>query len=36
VAHSIDAFPTRTTEEFLAFLTALISTDPAGPHPQRH
>jgi catalase len=33
VAHSVDAFPTRTVEEFLAFLNALIATDPAGPHP---
>jgi len=33
VAHSVDAFPTRTVEEFLGFLNALITTDPAGPHP---
>jgi len=33
VAHSVDAFPTRTAEEFLEFLDALIATDPAGPHP---
>src|SRR5271169_2460921 len=33
VAHSVDTFPTRTAEEFLDFLNALISTDPAGPHP---
>lgn len=33
VAHSVDAFPTRTVEEFLEFLNALIATDPAGPHP---
>jgi catalase len=33
VAHSVDAFPVRTAEELLAFLTAVISTDPAGPHP---
>ena len=33
VAHSIDAFPSRTAEEFLEFLNALIATDPAGPHP---
>lgn len=33
VAHSVDAFPTRTVEEFLGFLNALIATDPTGPHP---
>jgi catalase len=33
VAHSIDMFPTRTVEEFLGFLNALLATDPAGPHP---
>jgi catalase len=33
VAHSVDNFPTRTAEEFLDFLKALIATDPAGPHP---
>jgi catalase len=33
VAHSVDAFPTRTAEEFLDFINALIATDPAGPHP---
>jgi catalase len=33
VAHSVDNFPTRTVEEFLGFLNALIATDPAGPHP---
>ncbi len=33
VAHSVDAFPSRTAEEFLDFLNALIATDPAGPHP---
>jgi catalase len=33
VAHSVDSFPTRTAEEFLEFLNALIATDPGGPHP---
>ena len=33
VAHSVDAFPVRTTEEFREFLTAVITTDPTGPHP---
>jgi catalase len=33
VAHSVGAFPSRTAEEFLEFLNALIATDPAGPHP---
>ncbi len=33
VAHSVDTFPSRTAEEFLEFLNALIATDPAGPHP---
>jgi len=33
IAHSVDAFPTRTGEEFLDFINALIATDPAGPHP---
>jgi catalase len=33
IAHSVDAFPTRTVEEFLDFLNALIATDPAAPHP---
>ena len=33
VAHSVDSFPTRTTEGLLEFLNALSATDPAGPHP---
>ena len=33
VSHSIDAFPTRTVDEFLAFLSARLATDPKGPHP---
>ena len=33
VGHSVDSFPARTAEGLLAFLTALIATDPAGPHP---
>jgi len=33
VAHSVDTFPSRTAEDFLDFLHALIATDPAGPHP---
>ena len=33
VAHSVDAFPARTADEFLEFLNSLIATDPAGPHP---
>src|SRR5262249_22209938 len=33
IAHSVDSFPARTTEGLLEFLTALIATDPVGPHP---
>ncbi len=33
VAHSVDSFPARTAEDFVAFLNALIATDFKGPHP---
>jgi catalase len=33
IGHSVDNFPSRTAEEFLEFLNALIATDPAGTHP---
>lgn len=33
VAHSVDNFPARTAEGLMAFLKALIATDPAAPHP---
>lgn len=33
ICHSVDAFPARTAEELLAFLDAVVATDPAGPHP---
>jgi catalase len=33
VAHSVDAFPSRTAQDFVDFLNALIATDPSGPHP---
>src|SRR4029450_3276956 len=28
-----DSFPTRTAEELIEFLNALLATDPAGSHP---
>jgi catalase len=33
IGHSVDNFPVRTAEGLLEFLSALIATDPAGPHP---
>jgi catalase len=33
VAHSVDAFPTRTAEEFVEFLRAAGSSGPDAPHP---
>jgi catalase len=33
IGHSVDAFPVRDAEGLLAFLKAVIATDPAGPHP---
>ena len=33
VAHSANAFPARTAEEFLEFLRALIASGPDVPHP---
>jgi len=33
VAHSIDAFPTRTAEEFVEFLRAIGSSGPGAAHP---
>ena len=33
VAHSAEAFPTRTGEEFLGFARAIAATTPTSPHP---
>jgi catalase len=33
VAHSIDAFPARSAEEFIGFLRAVAATKPDQPHP---
>jgi len=33
VGHSTDSFPARTAEGLLAFLNAVMATDPTGPHP---
>jgi catalase len=33
VAHSTDNFPSRTAEELVEFLNAVIATHPADPHP---
>jgi len=33
VAHSIDAFPARTAEEFLEFLRAIVASGPGTAHP---
>jgi hypothetical protein len=33
IAHSVDNFPVRTAEGLLEFLNAVITTNPAGPHP---
>jgi catalase len=33
ISHSVDAFPARTAEGLIEFLNAVITTDPAGPHP---
>jgi catalase len=35
VAHSIDAFPVRTAEEFLEFLRAIAASGPGAAHPTR-
>src|SRR3974390_1138450 len=33
IGHSVDNFPVRTAEALVEFLNAVITTDPAGPHP---
>jgi catalase len=33
ISHSVDAFPARTAKGLIEFLSAVIATDPAGPHP---
>ena len=33
IGHSVDSFPVRTAEGLVAFLNAVIATDPAGPNP---
>jgi catalase len=33
IGHSVDAFPVRTAEGLVEFLSALIATDPSGSHP---
>jgi catalase len=33
IAHSVDNFPVRTAEGLREFLSAVIATDPAAPHP---
>jgi catalase len=33
IAHSVDAFPTRTAEEFVEFLRAIGASGPSAPKP---
>jgi catalase len=33
IGHSVDNFPVRTAEGLVEFLSAVIATDPKGPHP---
>jgi len=33
IAHSVDGFPTRTTEEFVEFLRAIHASGPSAPKP---